>query len=137
MGTDIHGVFQRHNGTTWEDIPSLYEQDRHYQLFAALAGYSGHAISEPRGLPDDFQVNWDNDYKVSSIDVIPNRRQKHCQDLQYWLGDHTYSWLTGQEMLAWYSEHKDTKEELAYFFNEVKRLQVEYGTVRFVFGFDS
>lgn len=28
-------------------------------------------------------------------------------------------------------------EELAYFFNEVRRLKAEHGEVRFVFGFDS
>lgn len=67
MGTDIHGVFQRHNGAAWEDIASKYQQNRHYQLFAALAGVrngvgfagvpTGEAIkpiAEPRGLPADF-----------------------------------------------------------------------------------
>lgn len=65
MGTDIHGVFQRRNPETkqWEDIPHKYEMNRHYQLFAMLAGVrngTGFAgvktgepvkpISEPRGV---------------------------------------------------------------------------------------
>ena len=69
MGTDIHGVFQRHDEATgqWHDIPSNYAQDRHYQLFAVLAGVrngTGFAgvvtgepvkpIAEPRGYPKDF-----------------------------------------------------------------------------------
>ena len=71
MGTDIHGVFQRHDNTTgqWHDVPSNYKQDRHYQLFAVLAdvrnGYgfagiqTGEVVtptSKPRGLPSDFAI---------------------------------------------------------------------------------
>jgi len=38
MGTDIHGVFQAFDNGQWRDVESSYEQDRHYQLFAVLAG---------------------------------------------------------------------------------------------------
>lgn len=101
MGTDIHGVFQRRAGNQWHDIPSLYEQDRHYQLFAVLAGVrngygfagvpTGEAvtpISEPRGLPIDFPVDDDSHHEAGKL-------------LEIWMGDHSYSWLTGAEMLAW------------------------------------
>ena len=185
MGTDIHGVFQRQTADGWEDVPSKFEENRHYQLFAVLAGVrNGYGfagvptgevvkpISEPRELPADFEV----------ADV--------------WMGDHSHSWLTASEMLEWAAAapivlkvgivdretyaawdgksrptsycggidgdgvvlinntavekaqtpnwthirvewDSDLGEELAYFFDEVRRLQALHGQVRFVFGFDS
>ena len=71
MGTDIHGVFQRHDAATntWHDVESTYGQDRHYQLFAVLAGvrngygFAGVPTGEPvtpiapqRGYPADFAL---------------------------------------------------------------------------------
>lgn len=97
MGTDIHGVFQRFNTAihAWQDIPTFYEQDRHYQLFAVLAdvrngyGFAGvptgdavTPIARPRGLPTDFAV-------------------KNEEHNGIWMGDHSHSWLSGPEMLAW------------------------------------
>lgn len=215
MGTDIHGVFQRHNSTTgkWEDIPSKFDGNRHYQLFAVLAGVrngTGFAgiktgepvkpIAEPRGLPDGFEVDESDVHPLASIDLIAEWRRKYRSEgesLDVWMGDHSHSWLTAEEMLAWFAnapvvvqtgifnrddyERWDKKsppdfgycggiggasvvlindnqperesspnwthirceweqglrEELAYFFDEVARLQAEHGQVRFVFGFDS
>jgi len=187
MGCDIHGVFQRFDPETekWVEIPSEYGQDRDYQLFSVLAGVRNYhlepiePISRPRGLPEDF--DWDDsEYPTRSV----------------WLGDHSHSWLSGEEMLEWYSsaptirvsgvisqgqyiswDHVSTPYpysqgiyganvrvvdegdvpdldsepwshirvswseslwiELAYFFDEVTRLQDKFGKVRFVFGFDS
>ena len=118
MGTDIHGVFQRHDKATgqWHDVPSHYEQDRHYQLFAVLAGVrngrgfagipTGEAvtpIAEPRGLPSDFAMD-DDAHPLATVEHMdPGRRKYHQADekLEQWMGDHTHSWLTGSEMLAW------------------------------------
>lgn len=212
MGTDIHGVFQRKDKTTgkWEDIPSKYEQDRHYQLFAVLAnvrngfGFAGVRTGEavppiamPRGLPEDFPVN-DDCHPIALENMDPRRREWHREGepLEVWMGDHSFSWLTGDEMLAWYENAPEVektgilsrecydewdgrsppreycggvsgpnvvligsnadekartpnwnyiscswkvslKQELAYFFDEVKRLVDQYGEIRFVFGFDS
>lgn len=213
MGTDIRGVFQRRNPETkqWEDIPHKYEMDRHYQLFGVLAGvrngrgFAGiktgepvEPISAPRGYPDGFQQDEDM-HPIGTLDVMdPRRRQYHGKDepMEVWMGDHSHSWLTGEEMLAWYErapvviktgilsrgeydawDKKSPPEsycggisgpgvviiddnavarastpgwtyircewesnllsELAYFFDEVKRLVAEHGEVRFVFGFDS
>lgn len=118
MGTDIHGVFQRHDKTTgqWVDVPSAYEQDRHYQLFSVLAGVrngygfagiqTGEAvtpIAEPRGFPADFVVIEDT-HPLPSLECMdPRRRKWHEKDepIEVWMGDHTHSWLTGDEMLSW------------------------------------
>ena len=116
MGTDIHGVFQRRTASGWDDIESTYEQNRHYQLFAVLAGVrngfgfagvpTGEAvtpIAEPRGLPVDFAVT-DDEHAVSDIAHIdPGRRsyRSEGEPLTVWMGDHSHSWLTGAEMLSW------------------------------------
>lgn len=213
MGTDIHSVFQRHDKATrqWHDVPSHYEQDRHYQLFAVLAGVrNGHGfagiqtgeavtqIAQPRGLPADFAMD-DEAHPLATLEHMdPGRRKYYEADekLEQWMGNHSHSWLTSDEMLAWaekapevvktgvldrvvyeawdgtsqppsYCGHisgsdvvqindnavekaqtpnwthircnwqSDLRAELAYFFDEVARLTVEHGKIRFVFGFDS
>jgi hypothetical protein len=93
MGTDIHGKFQKLQGDgAWADVDTEFTFDRCYQLFAALAGvrngcgFAGIAtgdviepIAPPRGIPEDLAQG--NEY----------------------LGDHSFSWLSGAEMLAWYA----------------------------------
>lgn len=118
MGTDIHGVFQRHDKATgrWLDIASKYEQDRHYQLFAVLAGvrngygFAGIQTGEPvapiaeqRGLPADFDLD-DDAHPIAALEYMDPRRQKYQradEKLEVWMGDHSHSWLTGAEMLDW------------------------------------
>lgn len=109
MGTDIHGVFQRHDGINWVDISSTYEQDRHYQLFAVLAGVRNGRevtpISEPRGLPADFKVVDEENHPIESLSIMSPWRQKYheaTEALEVWMGDHSHSWLTSSEMLAWF-----------------------------------
>ena len=94
MGTDVHGVWQAKRGGQWEKIESKWEQDRHYLLFSWLAnvrngfGFAGvptydpiKPIAEPRGVPEDFnEVEYEEKYDV-------------------WLGDHSHSWLTADEIL--------------------------------------
>lgn len=108
MGTDIHCVFQakakdvaKFTGSQtpvkdpeeWIDIASEWDENRHYLLFAVLAdvrngfGFAGSYRHEPlrpiveerRGLPDDFA--YDHDLR--------------------WMGDHSFHWLYGSEMLEW------------------------------------
>lgn len=214
MGTDIHGKFQARTTSGWEDIDSKYDWDRNYQLFAVLAGVrngvgfagipTGEAvvpISDPRGIPEDLRydedsIDWESDHDC------------------FWLGDHSFSWLSGEEMLQWFEtagvvkkigvisraqwEHRmasgetgppsggwcgsvwgdgtatithdmalaltigsptalvdhdgltwdkvthvsviwesSLRDELGYFFEEVRRLSDTYGDIRMVFGFDS
>ncbi len=211
MGTDIHGVFQRRNPTTstWEDIASDYEQHRHYQLFAVLAGvrngfgFAGivtgepvRPIAEPRGFPADFDIICDDLHPIRSIERVDPHRRAHHDALTIWMGEHTRSWLSGKEMLAWFENApsvlqtgvlsreeyeawdkqssptcygsdvsgkgvvlindnqiereakpdwnyircewtQSLRDELVYFFDEVRRLAAEHNEVRFVFGFDS
>ena len=121
MGTDIHGVFQRHDGARWRDVASLYEQARHYQLFAVLAGarngkgFAGIAIgevvtpiAEPRGLPPEFEVWKHNDHPIQTLEQMDPLKRKYREKylevtapMEVWMGDHSHSWLTGNEMLAW------------------------------------
>ena len=119
MGTDIHGVFQRLDKSTgqWHDVASNYEQDRHYQLFAVLAdvrngyGFAGaptgevvKPMAEPRGLPSDFAIDGDS-HPIDKLEYMDTRRQQYHEaddPLEIDMGDHSYSWLTGSEMLAWY-----------------------------------
>jgi hypothetical protein len=87
MGCDIHGVWQAWDGQSWADVESEYQQDRHYLLFAALAGvrdgYDMKPIAPPRGWPDDFQRSHSDEHG------------------RFWMGDHSHSWLDADEMLAW------------------------------------
>lgn len=118
MGTDIHGVFQKKAADgSWQDVESNYEQDRHYQLFAALAdvrngyGFAGvktgesiPSIAARRGLPADFLLI-DDAHPVIQLDFIDARRRKYAEednDHAVWMGDHSHSWLSGDEMLEWY-----------------------------------
>lgn len=119
MGTDIHGVWQRRNqkNKVWEDVPCEWDQSRDYQLFAVLAGVrngTGFAgirtgepvvpIAEPRGLPEDFAI-FDRMHPIGCLDILPPWLRKfHTEEKpEFWMGDHSYSWLTGMEMLAWYA----------------------------------
>ncbi len=138
MRTDIHGVFQRHDAATdtWVDIPSKYEQNRHYQLFAVLAGvrngygFAGVPTGEPvkpiaeqRGYPADFKLvelgedsegnrtvvgpaapGDSDEHPISSLECLAEWRRKYYgtdDPMTVWMGDHSHSWLTGQEMLDW------------------------------------
>lgn len=97
MGTDIHLVVEKRQPdgswrraeekrpTTdkWDDHPLTREDwysERNYTLFGVLAGVRGYdipKIAEPRGLPDNIDRE---------------------EDANYDIGDHTYSWLTVQEL---------------------------------------
>lgn len=114
MGTDVHVVFQKKTEAGWEDIPHNYEENRHYLLFSWLAsvrngrGFAGVAtykpikpISEPRGYPHDFVVE-DDDHPVANKGLLGPSGKWHeeGEPLNVWLGDHSHSWLTADEILA-------------------------------------
>lgn len=99
MGTDIHGVFERRHNGKWERIETEYSFGRHYFLFACLAGvrngfgFAGvpthspvRPIAEPRGLPEDLNYS---------------EKDGYANEPDFWFGDHSHSWLTGEEILAY------------------------------------
>lgn len=118
MGCDIHGVFQRRTPEGWADVPTTCASDRHYQLFAVLAGVRngygfagvprGEAvapISEPRDLPADFEIA-DGAHPMTKEAWEADGHAKYYKPGEQgygtkWMGDHSFSWLSGEEMLAW------------------------------------
>lgn len=129
MGTDIHGVFQKRDKEAgkWVDVEHNYTMDRHYQLFAVLAGVRNGAgfagvrtgesvqpIAEPRGYPDDFAVEViadEDEYDLEDMHMLASLAHMDKRRAEYrseedpcavWMGDHSHSWLLGSEMLAWY-----------------------------------
>lgn len=106
MGTDIHWVWEKKTARGWKKIDGLSE-DRDYLLFAWLAdvrngfGFAGAPSHVPipcihpcRGLPSDSLVRTDPD---SGACVYG--RGKGAKGAK-WLGEHSFSWLTGAEILA-------------------------------------
>jgi len=110
MGTDIHTIFQtKTKDNQWYDIPHNYNENRHYSLFAWLAGVrQGNTyikpISEPRGLPSDFQINGDIDHTTAIENIEQGLREfytaKYPYDGSINMGYHSFSWLLGSEILA-------------------------------------
>lgn len=152
MGCDIHVQAERKVDGKWEIVPGPFFDWRGYNVFAFLAGvrnYSAIApISQPRGLPSDYVEN-DGDYDNNACG-----------------GDHSYSWLSLDELLAFdydamTEDRRYTRQEgpnfwngaataepgagkvMTYreyldegFFEELKKLKAS-GAERIVFGFDS
>jgi hypothetical protein len=115
MGCDIHAVFQKRTDAGWEDVPTTWDEGRHYFLFSVLAGvrngfgFAGtptydpvKPISEPRGLPADFAMD-DEAHPVASVDLLGWHARYHQDDepIERWMGDHSHSWLTADEILAY------------------------------------
>lgn len=89
MGCDIHIIAQKRNEQgQWVAVSGKFSPFdwRSYGMYGWLAGVRNYSdvtpISEPRGLPDDFSlVKWE-------------------AETNDWLGDHSYSWLSVEELLA-------------------------------------
>lgn len=112
MGTDVHGLWQARKNGKWENISSNWEQNRHYLLFSWLAnvrngfGFAGvptydpiKPIAEPRGLPEEIK----GDHVKVTTDILDPRRREYLEpgeEPEVWLGDHSHSWLTADEILA-------------------------------------
>ncbi len=86
--TDIIARAERREDGKWTTILGIYLfEHRDYGLFSFLAGVSNDSgitpISKPRGLPDDI-----------------------AQDEDPWLGEHSHSWLSIDELLAFDYDQK-------------------------------
>jgi hypothetical protein len=146
MGCDIHAVFQARDPETgeWRDIEHEYDEQRHYALFGVLAGVRDSEfdpIAEPRGFPDDFSSTDDGDHLLPGPLFDSPWRREHWEDPEdrlKFMGDHNYSCLHADEMMAWFvRQDAETIRRFEYFFHEVNRLRLKHGDVRMVFGFDS
>lgn len=115
MGCDIHAIAQAKKDGQWVDVPmDGWDQDRHYFLFSWLAdvrnghGFAGvptytpiKPIAERRGYPQDFEVV-DDEHPVKDKAVM-GRRADYCEPGEapsMWMGDHSHTWLTADEILA-------------------------------------
>lgn len=82
MGCDIHTVAQRRTIDGWKTLDFAPFDWRSYGMFGFLADVRNYSavmpISEPRGLPDDFE-----------------RIDEYEPDV----GDHSHSWLSVAELL--------------------------------------
>lgn len=121
MGTDIHGRLQFKYGDRWLDEGPI-ENGRNYKVFAVLADVrNGHGfagvethrpitpISPPRGWPEDFHYKDPYDGYDEEKDADP--------DHSSWLGDHSFSWLTLDE-ISDYPYWDEPLLEVGYFSRE-------------------
>lgn len=123
MGTDIHGIFQKRTEEGWEDVETEYDERRHYALFAWLGnvrngrGFAGvlthnriDPLSSDRGFPEGFAVRGDynSDHPISRNSLRGRRAKTYASEdadpssechLLMWMGDHSYSWLSCDEIL--------------------------------------
>lgn len=116
MGTDIHGIWQKKVEGGWIDVESNWDQGRHYLLFAWLGGVrNGHGfagcppthspivpLAEGRGIPEDFKMEPDDIHLLTDPNHRDPRRRKYCEkdNLEFSMGDHSFSWISVDEVLA-------------------------------------
>ncbi len=139
MGCDIHGIWQAKKDAHWVDVPSEWDQEPHYLLFGWLSGVrdaNQTGIAPLRGLPDDFVVNLESEHATALENFNAFRRRHYQEGEPFWMGDHSHSWVTADEILA-APIPSDADGRLDYFIEEVRRLKDLHGEVRLVFGFDS
>ncbi|EIR0277995.1 hypothetical protein OJ405_002687 [Salmonella enterica] len=126
MGVDLYYDFQKNSSKGWVKVSDNFSNDRSYLLYSLL-GLEGRnawgvkAIAPLRGLPDDIELQWDED---------------ECDTL--W-GEHSQSWILSDEILASARPVSVDGDEpgsvVAEFYTEVQRLHEQYGTLRIVLGF--
>jgi hypothetical protein len=116
-----------------------------------------------RGPPSDFLIDED-DRRPLNKEEIEKCKKSYTYYLfcGKWMGGHSFGWVTGEELIAYantnqtaivdenqargYEEASTRIGENEYeininvahadFFDEIKNLMKEHGTIRYVFGFD-
>jgi hypothetical protein len=136
MGCDIHTILQKKEKGKWVDKEVL-DIDRNYDLFGILADVRNNSglkpIKEPRGLPADFEI-------VNKYYHPTNLKLCFYDDqLGYFIGEHTYSWLTLKEVqhYPWERVIKKLCYNPGEFFGELFMRCRNLNRWRIVFGFDS
>ena len=151
IGADIHCVLQKKTKDKWETIDIL-EIDRNYELFGILAGIRDNnicPISYPKGLPPDIKLK-DDYYLPISDKIYEDYRYNDIKNdnyPRYYLGEHSYSHLTLEELF----KYKRWNKIICLWNNEIgivadilplslKELVWKYRPLknyRIVYGFDS
>lgn len=157
MGCDIHLFVETRNHDTgaWElrsDAPRLHH--RNYAVFAILAnqrnGEGFTPISEPRGLPPDVS----NALAAIHANDVAEEPDESKEDADgeaygdYWVGDHSFSWLTLAELLEWrqsFASATDDRRRIRDLYDRfipelfafAHQRSLNPTDVRIVFGFDS
>lgn len=102
MGCDIHTVAQKRDADgKWICVKGEFQEGsdpfdwRQYGMYGWLADVRNHSgvtpISQPRDLPHDHDLEgWDGEYWLT-----PDREYGDG-----WLGEHSRSWLSVEELLA-------------------------------------
>ena len=105
MGTDIHIFAETFADEKWHLADVDLPEYRNYWAFAVLAdvrngyGFAGFdkgdpitPISQPRGLPDDLS---------QGLRAPPDPDEEDFSREGIWLGNHSFSWVTLGELLAY------------------------------------
>lgn len=169
MGADIHAFIEFTNEPPqqtgerhWRPFGSQFRLDRHYGLFAKLAGVRNWPdwgivpISEPRGLPHDTGYAVDDDYwlyvtegggkdfveKATAERWVAAKASRWSDDERNWVSNpdaHSASWLTPDEWEKALTDEKITRVAPDYraFLASMRSLQEQGYEVRAVFWFDN
>lgn len=126
MGCDIHSVGQIRRNGKWESIvPRPGGDDRNYDSFAVMAdvrngeGFAGCDTGEgwpvmfpPRGLPEDCVIDSDYYIRTSEPFYWSFDEKKEKPEYDIWIGDHSHSWLSLDELLIIQERFKDKEYEI-------------------------
>jgi hypothetical protein len=128
MGCDIHANIEYLEHGDWETFGHDMDIPRSYALFTAMAGVRDRGegkyqqVAPLRGIPEDSDWNWQSDG---------------------YLGDHSFSWLTADELEAARDQVEKQCRADGYdgpVLTQVKAIIAamrELGEARLVFGFDN
>lgn len=132
MGADIHGLLQaRYAGSKHWFNECEIEDGRNYVLFSVLANVRNYndliPIAAPRGLPEDSGFSAETE-QIGSV----------------WMGDHSYTWFTLDELSEWDGWDQKIGDESVREYVQTFLLWLEYAKsktrgmeARIVIGFDS
>lgn len=149
MGCDIHVVEQRKTEKGWERVDGLATFDwRSYGMFGFLANVRNYSavppISEPRGLPDDYTPDEQDDLDythsnswLSILELLAFDYEQEIEDRRVTVQTGPNSWNGGGTAEPGGGEKMTYREFLGEGFFESLEAAAKAGVDRIVFGFDS